>query len=133
MKHNTTNAAKAFIEAKKAVEAAEKAKAEAEAILSEAFARSGITSITVDGSKVTLVTTTRPSYDVEMLADMVSPATLKKVTKLAVDGKKMKAAIEVGTIKPDIAEAVTTYSVSQSIRITAGIAGEADEKVTKVA
>lgn len=133
MKHNLTSAAKAFIEAKAAVEAAEAAKAAAEAALTEAFSKTGTDTTTVDGTKVTLVTSDRPSYDVDALRDMISPAALKKVTKVTVDSKKFRAAVEIGTIKPDVADAVTTVKTSQSIRVTVAKTEATTSKATKAA
>ena len=68
--------------------------------------------------KVAVVKGERPSYSVEMLKDLVSDKVFKTVTKFAVDGKKFKSAVEVGVIKADIAQAVTTITAYEQIRVT---------------
>lgn len=123
-----------YLEARKALEVAEQAKAQAEAILKEAFARNGVDFGIAEGMKVTLIQGERPNYDVKALAELVSPALLKKVTKLTVDGTKFKSAVTLGTIKADVAEAVTKVTQYEQIRVT-DIAGEAEGegRATKVA
>lgn len=101
-----------FIEARKAREEAEQAEAQALAELKEAYALAGITYNVEAGKKVSLIETTRPKYDVEKLAGLVSPTTLRKVTKTEVDSKKFRSAVEVGLVKPDVAEAVTSHTTS---------------------
>lgn len=115
---NTVQATKAFIQAKEALEQAEKAKAQAEAILKEAYAKSGISFEVVDGVKVAIVEATRESFDAEALEAMVSPATFRKVTKRAVDTKKFRSAVEIGTITAEVAEAVTKETPYVSVRVT---------------
>jgi len=46
-----------------------------------------------------------------------------------VDGKKFKSAVEVGVIKADVAEAVTTITAYEQIRVTE-LKGAKTEKVT---
>lgn len=115
---NTIQAANAFIQAKEALEQAEKAKAQAEAILKEAYAKSGISFEVVDGVKVAVVEATRESFDAEALADMVSSPVYKMVTKPTVDAKKFRSAVDLGKIKPEVAEAVTKQTPYVSVRIT---------------
>ena len=125
-----------YLEARKALEVAEQAKAQAEAILKEAFAREGVDFGVADGMKVTLVSGERPNYDATALAELVSPAVFKKVTKATVDGKKFKSAVELGTIKADVAEAVTKVTQYEQIRVTelAGeVVGASEGRATKVA
>ena len=123
-----------YIAARKALEVAEQAKAQAEAILKEAFARDGVDFGIADGVKVTLVQGERPTYDAEALAELVSPAVFKKVTKATIDGKKFKSAVELGTIKSEVAEAVTKVTQYEQLRVTE-IAGEVagEVRATKVA
>ena len=123
-----------YLAARKALEVAEQAKAQAEAILKEAFARDGVDFGIADGVKVTLVQGERPNYDAEALAELVSPAVFKKVTKATIDGKKFKSAVELGTIKAEVAEAVTKVTQYEQLRVTE-IAGEAagEVRATKVA
>jgi hypothetical protein len=46
-----------------------------------------------------------------------------------VDGKKFKSAVEVGLIKADVAEAVTTVTPYEQIRVTE-LKGASSESVT---
>jgi len=101
-----------FVRAREAREQAEKAEAQALAELKEAYAQAGVTYNVEMGKKVALIETSRPKYDADVLASLVSPATLRKVTKTEVDTKKFRSACEVGLIKPEVAEAVTTVTVS---------------------
>lgn len=114
---NTVQAAKAFIQAKEALEQAEKAKAQAESILKEAYAKAGISFEVVDEVKVAIVEAERASYDAEALAEMVSNAVYKMVTKASVDAKKFRSAVELGKIKQDVADAVTSVTPYTSVRI----------------
>lgn len=107
-----------YLNAKQALEQAEKAKAQAEAELKEAYAKAGVDYNIVDGQKVAIVNGERPKYNAETLANLVSPAVLKKVVKTEVDGKKFRAGVDVGLIKPEIAEAVTTVTAYQQVRVT---------------
>ena len=48
---------------------------------------------------------------------LVSDKLFKKVTKVEVDGKKFKSALELGDIKADIAEAITTFTAVEAVRV----------------
>lgn len=115
---NITQVTLNYLTARQALEDAEKAKAQAEAELKQAYAIAGIEFNIADGQKVALVRGERPKYDIATLASLVSPAVLKKVTKTEVDGKKFKAGIEIGIITPEVAEAVTTSTVYSQVRVT---------------
>ena len=115
---NITQVTLNYLNARQALEDAEKAKAQAEAELKQAYAIAGIEFNIADGQKVALVRGERPKYDIATLASLVSPAVLKKVTKTEVDGTKFKAGIEIGIITPEVAEAVTTATVYSQVRVT---------------
>lgn len=115
---NITQVTLNYLNARQALDEAEKAKAKAEAELKQAYAMAGIEFNIADGQKVALVNGERPKYDINTLANLVSPAILKKVTKTEVDGKKFKAGIEIGLIKPEVADAVTTVTNYQQVRVT---------------
>lgn len=117
-----------FIEARKAREEAEQAEAQALAELKEAYALAGITYNVEAGKKVALIESTRAKYDAEKLAGLVSPTTLRKVTKTEVDTKKFRSAIEVGVVKPDVAEAVTSYTTSVYAKVFDLADGEITDK-----
>lgn len=115
---NTTQATINYLEARKALEIAEKAKAQAEAILKEVLAQTGAEFSVVDGTKVAVIKGERPSYDAEALRDLVSPATFRMVTKATVDAKKFRSAVELGKVKSDVADAVTSVTHYEQIRVT---------------
>lgn len=115
---NTTQATLNYLEARKALEVAEKAKAQAEAILKQVLATNGVDFSVVDGTKVAVVKGERPNYDAEALRDLVSPSVFRMVTKATVDAKKFRSAIELGKVKSDVAEAVTSVTHYEQIRVT---------------
>lgn len=129
------NITKTYLQAKEALEQAEQALQKATESVKEALAKNGVSFTIVDGVKVALTEAERPKYDAEALAQLVKPALYKQVTKTEVDGKKFKAALELGTIKPEVAEAVTTVTSYAYLRVTevAKAKAEAPAKVTKVA
>lgn len=114
---NTLQAGQMFLEAERALEVAKQAKAQAEEILKEALAKNGTETVIVGNEKVMLITANRRSYNLKTLTDMVSSATLKKVTKTEIDGKKFLSAVELGIIKSDVAEAVTKSTPYTQFRV----------------
>ena len=114
----TTSTAKAVLAKREALEIAQQELAQAEASFKLELAKEGVDYAVVDGIKVAVVKGERPSYSVEMLKDLVSDKVFKTVTKFAVDGKKFKSAVDVGVIKADVAEAVTTITAYEQIRVT---------------
>jgi len=107
--------------------------ADTEAQLLAEMETSGVKTTVHAGHKVTLVMSERPSYDAEKLASLVSPAVFKMVVKAVVDSKKWKAALALGKIKADVAEAVTTVTPSKSLRVTSSVSVEATESIEDVA
>ena len=131
---NTTQATINYLEARKALEVAEKAKAQAEAILKEVLAKNGAEFSVVEGVKVAVVKGERPNYDAEALRGLVSTEVYEVVTKTAVDGSKMKSAIKVGMVTPEVAEAVTTVTYYEQVRVVELADAKADApKVAQVA
>jgi hypothetical protein len=106
-----------YIEAREARERAEQAEAQALANLKEAYAQAGVTYNVENGKKVSLIESTRAKYDAEKLATLVGPATLRKITKTEVDTSKFRSAVEIGLVKPEVVEAVTTYTVSTYAKV----------------
>jgi hypothetical protein len=127
------NVTKLYLQAREAVEQAEKIKAQAEAELKEALAKNGAKFAIVDGIKVSLVEGERAKYDADALANLVKPGLYKQVIKTEIDGKKFKAAVELGTIKPEVAQAVTTFTYYQQIRVAELAKAEAEASVARVA
>lgn len=114
----TTSTARAVLAKREALAIAEQELAQAEASFKLELAKEGVDYAVVDGIKVAVVKGERPSYSVEILKDLVSDKVFKTVTKPTVDGKKFKSAVEVGVIKADVADAVTTITAYEQIRVT---------------
>ena len=113
-----TSTAKSVLAKREALAIAEQELAQAEASFKLELAKEGVDYAVVDGVKVAVVRGERPSYSVELLRGLVSDKVFKTVTKFAVDGKKFKSAVEVGVIKADVADAVTTITAYEQIRVT---------------
>ena len=129
---NLTQVTINLIKAREALAEAEKAEAQAVAELKAAYAEAGITFNVVDGQKVTVERKGRTTYNAETLIDMVSAVAFKKVTKAVVDSKKFKSACEMGVIKPEVAEAVTTVTEYESVRVTDLAKDKADKATDKI-
>ena len=129
-----TATAQAVLQAREILAQATEALNQAEANFKLDLAKAGTDFAIVDGVKVAVIKGERPSYDAEALKALVSDKTFKMVTKATVDSKKFKSALDLGTIKADIAEAVTKVTAYEQIRVTEV---KADKKViqatTKVA
>jgi hypothetical protein len=126
----TTSTAKAVLAKREALEIAQQELAQAEASFKLELAKEGVDYAVVDGVKVAVVKGERPAYSVEILKDLVSDKVFKTVTKSAVDGKKFKSAVEVGVIKADVADAVTTITAYEQIRVTELKGAKSDSKAT---
>lgn len=107
-----------YIAAKEALEAAEVAKKRAEATMKNLMAGSGIHSVTVDNTIVTVSETTRTSYDTEALSALISAHTFKKVTKPTVDAEAFRAAVAVGLISEDVVDTVAKTTTFSTVRVT---------------
>lgn len=131
---NSKTATKAYLEARKAFEQAELIKKQAEAEMKQALAREGVDFSIVDGVKVSVVQGERPNYNAETLRGLVSEEVFETVTKVAVDGSKMKSAIKVGMVTAEVAEAVTEVTYYEQVRVSELAEAKADApKVAKVA
>lgn len=108
----------AYLKAKALFEEAEKAKKQAEAEMKLAFASEGIEFTVVDGQMVKIVNGERTNYDAEALRDLISAPLFKKVTKATVDGKMFQSAVDMGTIKPEVVEAVASITPYTQVRVT---------------
>ena len=115
---NLTQATKLYLQAKAQLEIAEKAKKTAEVAMKQAFAEAGIDYNVVDGMKVTVTRKGRRTLNAETLAQMVGKTLYNKVVKPAVDTKKFDAAVAVGIIKPEVADAVTKVTEYDEVRVT---------------
>jgi len=133
-KARISEATKQYLSARQAVEVAQQALAQAEVIMKESFAQNGVDFNIVEGQKVMVVKSERAKFSVDALKGLVSDKLFKKVTKVEVDSKKFKSAVELGDIKSDIAEAITTYTLVEAVRVY-DVSNEVAEsqKATKVA
>jgi len=91
---------------------------QAEANFKLALAQDKVTFSVFNGIKVALISAERAKYSVVALKELVSDKLFKTVTKLDVDGKKFKSAVELGVITAEVAEAVTTMTPYTQIRVT---------------
>lgn len=131
---NSKTATKAYLEARKALEIAEAIKKQAEAEMKQALAREGVDFAIVDGVKVAVVQGERPNYNAETLRVLVNAEVFETLTKVAVDGSKMKSAIKVGMVTAEVAEAVTEVTLYEQVRVTElAQAGAEAPKAVKVA
>lgn len=117
MKHNITAITNDYLAKREALVTAEKALAQAEAILKQSFAQNGVDFNIVNGKKVSLIKSIRNTYNAEALKGLISDKLFKKVTKVAIDGTKFKSAVALGDIKHDVAGAVTTETEVEAIRV----------------
>lgn len=111
------DAAKQFLAAREALAIAEAAKKEADRIMREAFEKAGAESVIIGEEEVRLVPMPGDRYDAETLRGLVSPTVFKKVTALTVDNKKLKAAVEIGTITQDVADAANIGKPFVQLRV----------------
>ena len=107
-----------YLNARKACEEADKAKAKAEANLAQAYAKAGVDFAVVDGTKVAIVQGERPKYDARLLAELVTAEMFSLLTKQEVDGTKWKSALTLGQIDPEVASAVTSTISYQQVRVS---------------
>lgn len=114
------------MDARKAVEVAEAIKARAEAEMKQALAKAGVDFAIVDGIKVSVVQGERPTYNAETLRNLVDEATFATLTKVAVDGSKMKSAIKVGMVSAEVAEAVTSVTAYEQVRVVEVVKASAE-------
>lgn len=91
---------------------------QAEANLKLALAQERVDFSVFNGTKVLLVNAERSKYSVITLKELVSDKLFKKVTKVDVDGKKFKSAVELGDITSEVAEAITTITPYDYFKVT---------------
>lgn len=115
---NLTQTTIDYLAAKQAVADAEAAKKQAEAALKAAYAAAGVDYYVADGKKVTITSKARRSVDASALASMVSKALFNRLIKPAVDLKKFDAAVEIGQITPEVADAATKMTQYDEVRVT---------------
>ena len=110
----TTEAADLFVEAKRLADEAEgNLKAARDLFLQVA----GDEAEASDGTRVKVVVQERTTFDLDILASNVAPTTLDKVTKVSVDATKVRNAVEMGLIAPEVAEFASTVAEVISVRV----------------
>jgi hypothetical protein len=108
-------AAKTWLAAKAAAEAAEAALKEArETLLRVVPDGEGV--LEFDGGKVLFDNRSVPSYDVEALVDLVDDETLEFVTERKVKSTAWKASVDSGLITDDVVDAVVSLSTSRVVK-----------------
>jgi len=122
-----------YLAAREAKSEAEDALKKAENAMRLAMANGMTTSVVVDGVKVSIVEGRRASYDIEKLKQMIKPNLFKTLIKSVVDGEKFKAAVKLGSLPTDIAEACTDYSDYSQIRVAQAVEASQTTSVTAVA
>lgn len=112
--NTTTEAADLFVEAKRLADEAEaNLKAARDLFLQVA----GDEATASDGTRVKVVMQERTTFDLDILASNVAPTTLDKVTKVSVDATKVRNAVEMGLIAPEVAEFASTVAEVISVRV----------------
>jgi len=122
-----------YLVAREAKSEAEEALKKAENAMRLAMANGGATSVIVDGVKVAITEGRRPSYDIEKLKQMVKPNLFKTLIKSVIDGEKFKAAVKLGSLPEDIADACTEYTDYSQIRVTQAVEASQTSSITAVA
>lgn len=123
---NINEATRQFLAAREAAQVAAAALAKAEAALKEQFTRRGVDTNTLDGQKVIIVRSERAKYDTNTLLEIVPAQIAETVTKVEIDAKKFRAAVELGIITDEVAEQVTTITQVEAVRVYDIATGEAE-------
>lgn len=109
-----TEAARIWLAAKAAADAAEAALKEARETLVRVCPDEG--AIEFDGHRITISQTARRSFDVDVLASLVDDATFASVTKPAVDVRAWDGFVATGDISDKVIDAVVTVTPSTTIK-----------------
>ena len=113
----TTTLAAQYLEARAARDAAEDAVRSLEAKLKQRMEDEGTPTLVVGEHSISLVHSHRNSFDAEALKALVNASLFKKITTVAVDGRKFAAALKLGDITSDVAEQVTTITEFDALRV----------------
>jgi hypothetical protein len=115
---NLNNATAAVVEARRAAHAADEALKVAQASFIEAAEAVGVEYVETDeGIRVAVEHRPRRSIDLSVLKDNLPLAVVAEVIKEAVDTKAFDAAVELGSIKDDVAEKAVTVKTSTQVRV----------------
>jgi hypothetical protein len=114
-KVQTAEAADLFVEAKRLMDDAEANLAAARDLFLTVVGEDE--AVASDGTRVKVVVQERTTFDLDILTDNVAPATLDKVTKVSADTAKVRKAVEMGLISPEVAEFAANVSEVVSVRV----------------
>jgi hypothetical protein len=114
-KVQTAEAADLFVEAKRLMDDAEANLAAARDLFLTVVGEDE--AVASDGTRVKVVVQERTTFDLDILTDNVAPATLDKVTKVSADTSKVRKAVEMGLISPEVAEFAANVSEVVSVRV----------------
>lgn len=112
------NTTEAFLAARDAAVAADKAKREAEAAFIAALEAAGADFVeTADGKRVAVEVRPRRKFDISVLAEHLGADILATVLKEEVDPKALDAAVKSYLIDPMVADKATTVTYSTQVRV----------------
>lgn len=112
------NTTEAYLAARDAAVAAEKAKREAEAAFVAALEAAGVEYVeTADGKRVAVEHRPRRKFDIAVLAEHLAADILATVLKEEVDGKALDAAVQSYLVDPMVADKATTVTYSTQVRV----------------
>jgi len=109
--------ARAYLAIKDLIENRQEAMKELEEALKEAMLKEGATKIEVDGKSLTLVQAERRSFNASALQELVSAAVFKQVTEPTVKTTLFDAAVNLGKIKPEVADKVVSKTPYSQLRV----------------
>ena len=107
--------ARQYLLAVEAKKQAEKAVAEAKALLLRAYELEAVESVVVDGMKVQTVEVNNRDFDVEKLESLISGTMFREVTNVSIDKKAFDKARSAGRISGSVEDEVV--SIKQTVRI----------------
>jgi hypothetical protein len=113
-----SNAAKQYLAALQAQEAATNAVATAKALLCEALEYAGDIAVEVDGQKVMMVEAIRRTFDAQALAGLVDEATFALVTKATVDSKAWDKARKQRLVSDEVEATIIKETPYIAIRVS---------------
>lgn len=111
----SATAADLFVEAKRLMDEAEANLAAARDLFLTVVGEDE--AVASDGTRVKVVVQERTTFDLDILTDNVAPATLDKVVKVSADTAKVRKAVEMGLIAPEVAEFAANVSEVVSVRV----------------
>lgn len=109
-------AARIFLAAKEAADAAAAALEEARQVFLRTVPDEGV--LTVDGAKISIAQAERRTFDVDALADLVPTEVFASVTEAKVNTKAFDAFTMTGDITDEVVDAVVTVVPTTTVRVS---------------